>query len=179
MCKINVNVHVSFFFKLSTGSLTSYYVLKVVETYRKAWKTFNKRSKDYAQPQHQYKVTAYQVAHQLLLNSKGNSAHRPSTAKITHNHITEHSLASPFTIEELMKGITILKNNKAAGLSDKLCEQIKHLEPKATVWLKEMMNNILLSNKFLKLWRKSKEIAFLKPGKEPSLPKSYIQISLL
>ena len=62
----------------------------------KAWKTINKLSKDYAQPQQQCKVTADQVAHQLFLNGKGNSTHRPSKAKITDNHITEHSLTSPW-----------------------------------------------------------------------------------
>ena len=78
---------------------------------RKAWKTINKLSKDYAQLQQQCRVTADQLAHQLLLNGKGNSTHRPSKAKITDNHITKHSLTSPLTMEELMKGITILKNN--------------------------------------------------------------------
>ena len=117
---------------------------------RKAWKTINKLSKDYAQPQQQCKVTADQVAHQLLLNGKGNSTHRPSKTKITDNHITEHSLTSPFIMEGLIKGIKIMKNNKAAGLYDMLCEQIKHLGPKPTVWLKEIMTNILVSKKFPK-----------------------------
>ena len=125
------------------------------------------------------KVTADQVAHQLLLNGKGNSTHLPSKAKITDNHITEHSLTSPFTMEELMKGIIILKINKAAGLDVMLCEQINHIGPKAMVWLKEMMNNILMLKKFPKLWRKSKVIAIMKPGKATSLPKSYRRITLL
>ena len=47
------------------------------------------------------------------------------------------------------------------------------------VWLKEIMNNILVSTKFPKLWRKSKVIAILKPGKDSSLPKRYRPISLL
>ena len=55
---------------------------------RNAWKTINKVLKDYAQPQQQCKVTTDQVAHQLLLNGKGNCTHRPSKAKITDNHIT-------------------------------------------------------------------------------------------
>ena len=50
---------------------------------RKAWKPINKLSKDYVQPQQRCKVTADQVAHQLLLYNKGNSTHRPSKAKIT------------------------------------------------------------------------------------------------
>ena len=94
---------------------------------RKAWKTINKLLKDYTQPPQQCKVTADQVTHQLLLNGKGNSTHRPSNAKIKDNHITEHSLTSLFTMEEPIKGIKILKNNKATVLDDMLCEQIKHL----------------------------------------------------
>ena len=40
-------------------------------------------------------------------------------------------MTSPCTMEELMKGINILKNNKAAGLDGMLCEQIKHLGSKS------------------------------------------------
>ena len=42
---------------------------------RKAWKTINKLTKDYTEPQQQCKVTADQVAHRLLLNGKGNKLH--------------------------------------------------------------------------------------------------------
>ena len=45
-----------------------------------------------------------------------------------------------------------------------ICERIKHLGPKALVWLKEMMNNIFVSNKFPTQWRKYQMIAILKPG---------------
>ena len=45
-------------------------------------------------------------------------------------------MASLFTMEELMNSIEIMKNNKAAGLDDMLCDQIKHLGPNAMVWLK-------------------------------------------
>ena len=67
-----------------------------------------------------------------------------------------------------MKGIKILKNNKAADLDGMQCEQIKHLGSKAMVWQKEMMNNILVSKKFPMLWHKSKLIAILKPVKDSS-----------
>ena len=111
--------------------------------------------------------------------AKETQTHRSSKAKITDIHITEHSLTSPFTMKELMKGIKIMKNNQASGLDDILCEQIKHLGPKATVWLNEMINNSLASKKFPKLWRKSKVIAILKLGKDSSLHKCYRPISLL
>ena len=42
-----------------------------------------------------------------------------------------------------------------------------------------MMNNVMESNKVPKLWRKSRVIAILKPGKDSSLPKNYRPISLL
>ena len=60
-----------------------------------------------------------------------------------------------------------------------LCEQIKHLGVKTQTWLLQMMNNVMESNKFTKLWRKSRVIAILKPGKDSSLPKNYRPISLL
>ena len=49
---------------------------------RKAWKTINKLTKDYTEPQQQCKVTADQVAHQLLLNGKGNKLHVPRREKM-------------------------------------------------------------------------------------------------
>ena len=39
--------------------------------------------------------------------------------------VTESKLTSPFLMEDLLHGVKALKNNKAAGLDDMLCEQIK------------------------------------------------------
>ena len=60
-----------------------------------------------------------------------------------------------------------------------LCEQIKHFGDATFRWLLQMMNSILKTQKFPKLWRKSKVIAILKPGKDSTLPKSYRPISRL
>ena len=60
-----------------------------------------------------------------------------------------------------------------------LCEQIKHFGEATLRSLLQMMNSILKTQKFPKLWRKSKVIAILKPGKYSTLPKSYRPISLL
>ena len=158
---------------------TSFVNTAITHSSRKAWKTINRLSKDYTQPQQQCKVTANQVAHQLLLNGKGNSSHTPKRVKIPSHTDAEHSLTDPFTMEELKKGVKALANNKAAGLDDILCEQIKHLGVKTQTWLLQMMNNVMESNKFPKLWRKSRVIAILKPGKDSSLPKNYRPISLL
>ena len=63
---------------------------------RKAWKTINKLTKDYTEPQQQCKVTADQVAHQLLLNGKGNKLHVPRREKMPRQTVTESKLTSPF-----------------------------------------------------------------------------------
>ena len=146
---------------------------------RKAWKTINKLTKDYTEPQQQCKVTADQVAHQLLLNGKGNKLYVPRREKMPRQTVTESKLTSPFLMEDLLHGVKALKNNKAVGLDDMLCEQIKHFGEATLRWLLQMMNSILKTQKFPKLWRKSKVIAILKPGKDSTLPKSYRPISLL
>ena len=56
--------------------------------------------------------------------------------------ITESKLASPFLMEDLLHGVKALKNNKAAGLDDMLCEQIKHFGEATRRWLLQMMNSI-------------------------------------
>ena len=72
-----------------------------------------------------------------------------------------------------------LKNNKAAGRDDILVEQLKHLGPKAQKWLLTMLNICFMENKIPTIWRQSKIIAILKPGKDSSIPKNYRPISLL
>ena len=66
-----------------------------------------------------------------------------------------------------MKCINILKNNKAAGLDDMLCEQISNGMAKRDDEQHPCAKEV------------SKVIALLKPGKDSSLPKSYRPISLL
>ena len=133
--------------------------------------------KNYTEPQQQCKVTADQVAHQLLLNGKRNKLHVPRREKMPRQTVTESKLTSPFL--DLLHGVKVLKNNKAAGLDDMLCEQIKHFGEATLRRLLQMMNSILKTHKFSKLWRKSKVIAILKPGKDYTLPRSYRPISLL
>ena len=55
----------------------------------------------------------------------------------------------------------------------------KHFVEATLRWLLQMMNSILKTQKLPKLWRKSKVIAILKPGKDSTLPKSYSPISML
>ena len=89
------------------------------------------------------------------------------------------TMAHPFSEEECTKGIAALKNNKAAGRDDVLVEQLKYLGQKANTWLHTMLNVCFIGSKIPKIWRQSKIIAILKPGKDSAIPKSYRLISLL
>ena len=85
----------------------------------------------------------------------------------------------PSSKEEYRKGVALLKNNKAAGRDDVLVEQLINVGPKAHRWLLTMLNKCFVENKIPTLWRQSKIIAILKPGKDSAIPKSYRPISLL
>ena len=49
----------------------------------------------------------------------------------------------------------------------------------AKKWLLQLYNQCLATRKLPKIWKKAHVTALLKPGKDPSLPKSYRPISLL
>ena len=88
------------------------------------------------------------------------------------------SLVSAFSEEEYRNGVAALKNNKAADIDDILVEQLKNLGPKAHKWLHTMLNICFIENKIPKIWRQSKIIAILKPGKTV-IPKNYRPISFM
>ena len=60
-----------------------------------------------------------------------------------------------------------------------MVEQLKNLGSKSHRWLLTMLNKCFMENKIPTLWRQSKIIAILKPGKDSAIPKSYRPISLL
>ena len=104
---------------------------------------------------------------------------KPKCPKLIPISEDDSSLVFPFTEEEYKKGIAILKNKKAAGIDDVLVEQQKDLVPRAHRWLHSMVNVCFTENRIPKVWKQSKFIAILKPGKHSAKPKSYTPISLL
>ena len=100
-------------------------------------------------------VSANQVAHQLLINSRGILINKPKRPVLSPT--VEESMAYPFSEEAYRRGIATLKNNKAAGIDDVLVEQLNNVGPKTHKWI----------------------IAILKPGKDSATPKSYRPISFL
>ena len=107
-----------------------------------------------------------------------------SHKKLRH-HITRQrypddpGFTRAFTAAELDIGIRVLKNGKAPGLDDIQTELIKQFGPKARDWLLRFINNCTATKKIPKLWRQAKVVALLKPGKDPSVAKSFRPISLL
>lgn len=145
---------------------------------KKAWSNLRKLTGEPPPPTNPGQVTANQVATQLLLNGKSTDR-MPKLTPIVAEQQNRTDLSKPFTHQELETAMKTLKNGKAAGVDDLTVEQIKHLGPKATNWLLDLYNNSLSTIKIPKAWRKSKVIALLKPGKDPSDAKSYRPISLL
>ena len=146
---------------------------------RKAWKTINKLSNDPTSSNPPCLVTANQVAHQLLVNGRGTMPSKPKRPVLPSATEGYTSKVYPFSEGEYNKGVAALKNNKAAGRDDIVVEQLKHLGPKAHKWLLTMLNICFMENKIPTIWRQSKIIAILKPGKDSSIPKNYRPISLL
>lgn len=145
---------------------------------KKAWALIHKlRGDPKAAPQHP-KVTANQVANQLLENGK--SRKRGKKTKLNRKkYIEDPAFTRQLTMEELEGGISILKPGKAIGLDNIATEQIKHFGHKAKTWLLQLYNECLTTHKLPNIWKKAHIIALLKPGKDPSAPKNFRPISLL
>ena len=72
-----------------------------------------------------------------------------------------------------------MKNGKAAGLDEILTEEIKNFVPVTTQWVLSLLNACTRTHRLPRLWRHERVVALLKPGKDPSSPKSFRPISLL
>ena len=84
----------------------------------------------------------------------------------------------PFRRTEYRKGVP-LKGNKASGRDYVLVEQFNKIGPVAHKWLLTMLHTCYMKNRIPTIWRQSKIIAILEPGKDSAIPKNYRSISLL
>ena len=144
----------------------------------KAWSTIRKLCDDPCKPKQHCNTTANQVAHQLLLNGRAPNR-QPNELLDRQRYPDDPGFTRAFTAAELDIGIRLLKNGKAPGLDDIQTELIKQFGPEARDWLLCFVNNCTATKKIPKLWRQAKVVALLKPGKDPSVAKSFRPISLL
>ena len=142
---------------------------------RKSHRAYMKHTRTYNPP---CMVNSNQVAHLLLVNGHGTMPTKPKCPALPTVE-GKPSLVSAFSEEEYRKGIAALKNNKAACIDDILVEQLKNLGPNAYKWLHTMFNTCFIENTIPKIWKQSKIIAILKPGKDSAIPKNYRPISLM
>ena len=127
----------------------------------KAWKTIRILGNDQTKSQPRPLITANQVAHQLLVNSRRKPHHHSRRVKLpkvpdTCSPRGLSDFTRPFSMNDLCGAIKEMKRNKAAGLDDILCEKIKHLGPVALQWLLDMFNECMSTNSIPKIWRKSR-----------------------
>ena len=122
-------------------------------------------------------VTTNQVAHQLIPNGKVPNRQRQS--KIKRCGQENHDFDDDFTITELQNSLKHLKNGKAAGLDKILTEEMKNFGPVTMQWVLSLLNVCARTLRLPRLWRQARVVALLKPGKDPSSPKSFRPISLL
>ena len=145
---------------------------------KKAWSTIRKLCDDPCKPNEHCNTTANQVAHQLLLNGRAPNR-QPKVRLDRQRYPDDPGFPRAFTAAELDIGIRVLNNGKAPGLDDIQTELIKQFGPKARDWLLRFFNNCTETKKIPKIWRQAKVVAQLKPGKDPSVAKSFRPISLL
>ncbi|KAK3887092.1 hypothetical protein Pcinc_008779 [Petrolisthes cinctipes] len=150
---------------------------------KKAWKTIKKLNSESNTNTSIPETTPNKVAHQLLLNGKPNNKPRGYKKKLKEdtNKIMNESSTQfpPFSIEEVDAGIKTIKLGKAAGIDGITPEMVHHLGPRAREWITRLFNKCVITKKVPKVWKKTKDVALLKPGKDPKSPKSYRPISLL
>ena len=118
------------------------------------------------------------MAHQFLLNGRVPNRH-PKVRLDRQRYPEDLGFTRAFTAAELNIGIRVRKNGKAPGLDDIQTELIKQFGPKARDWLLRFFNNCTETKKIPKLWRQANVVKLLKPGKDPSVAKSFRPISLL
>ena len=86
---------------------------------------------------------------------------------------------SKVTADELISLIKISRNMKAPGFDNTFNIELKHLSLSSFAFIARIFNRCWELGYFPSAWKIAKVIPVLKPGKDPSVPKSYRPISLL
>ena len=145
---------------------------------KKAWFIIRKLCRHPREPVQKPKVTANQVATQLLLNCKnGKMRHEIKPNRKKYNRNPDHT--RPLSMEELEVSLSSLKTRKANSPDDISAEQIQHLGSGTKKWLLKLYNYCLSTHKLPKIWKKAHVLALLKPGRDAAIPKNFRPISFL
>jgi len=88
-------------------------------------------------------------------------------------------IPEPFQLSELESELKNVKSGTAADYDNILPEFLKHMGPKAKLWLTSFFICALQEKTTPQAWRQAKIIAIPKPGKDHSMAANYRPISLL
>jgi len=129
-------------------------------------------------------VTANQVASHLIKTGKApvdrgwrRQVH-DEWRQLRSRNVSNREI-DPFTPEEVSEALSHTKSGTAMGYDNIAPEFMKHLGPRAVKWFASFLSRITSERSMPRIWRRSKVIAILKPGKDPHSPSSYRPISLL
>ena len=130
-------------------------------------------------------VCANDVASRLVLNSKL-SVHKDRVSNVRKELYQNHknmpslsTLSSEFSMEELDVAILSVKARKAPGFDNMFGEFIKHFDVKTKQWILRFFNEIMETGRIPKIFKKSKIITVIKPGKDGSDVSHLQPLSLL
>lgn len=97
---------------------------------------------------------------------------RKRTPKTSHH-------SRPFTTDEVDSALSATKIGKAAGFDCIYPEFLVKSGPRVRKWMARFFSDVMLNNKLPLLFKKTKIIALLKPGKSPDQPENYRPVALL
>jgi hypothetical protein len=83
---------------------------------------------------------------------------------------------NPAEVQDAILGLKISKAPGADGVPNRA---LKHLPQRMILLLVALFNAILITKYFHPVWKHTRVISILKPGKDPAIPSSYRPVSLL
>jgi hypothetical protein len=89
---------------------------------------------------------------------------------------SEHKLTSPSEVIEAIKGLKVGKTPGPNGVHNRA---LRNLPKRAITFLTKLFNAVLRRQYIPPAWKHAHVVSILKQGKVPTLPSSYIPISLL
>lgn len=152
---------------------------------RKAWSLLRKLGSATTPRNSRTKVNPNLIASKVLNSSKAplrknRIKNMKRKVRCQKKQLQENdTFSSPFTMDDLNVAIKQMKTGKAAGLDNMHAEFFKVFDVKVLEWLLHLYNDILRSGNIPKIFKKSKILAVVKPGKPGQDPADYRPISLL
>lgn len=152
---------------------------------RKAWSLLRKLGSDKLATRQIHDFNPNKIASHIVATSRGACDKKfTTTIKRELKHLkaacpsdTEYS--APFTPEEVSNAIKDIKPNKAPGTDGIPPEFLIHCGKFAKTWLSKFYTDILKTGNLPNIFKQTKIIAILKPGKPTDNPASYRPIALL